>query len=1002
MSSPEHNQNARKPRRQLAAVVAPEDRPPAPADARAVPSSDGWAYVPGRGIWRYDSQANEWLPKLGWCPRVIDDVRYSTLDGETINRRIRIDVQGQQEVISAGDIVRGNAWHRFDAARGFSGRTVADVLTNIVFDQAAGMESIPGYPYFADGRLVLPPSEYLPDGYLNREQSPAALAALTALVRAIAPYPLAAAELALAAGAPWVSALELQPGTFGVLGPSTVAKSTGLYAAASLWGVAYRRVAPPWAGTKLGLPGSLRDLGVLPAFRDELGAAGLSPADRAHLFTVIMEGARRMGRTREDFPRPSASWSSWCFSTSNIAHVPAHVASAGTAKGVIEIHADAARPVIPAAAKKEIIRLTNHPDMPGAWTGYATALELADVRDRYDLAAKTLVEPDADGLAYHMHRAMSLAVAFGGILADLTGVTEFAASVEQAAREIIDGTAEREAEIGADHTARLTDTVTEYLTKRPDAFGRRDGYGNTRGDQMGFWVTAEDGTRLLCVLPTAHKEIAAAADVEDVKTALRQLRDRGQLRVTKDKGLRYMAHVPGTTERATPVYAYALDLLPEPPPPPDKPPASDPAPGAAAPAQEEPEELPPLPPEPPPEPDYSDWGPGTVGAAVNGVPEPDSPPAPAPGNQPAPPLRAAESRSAPRQGREALPLAQRIADFAKPARLRFPDASDADVEAALHIYERSLNGLRFECSPGITGILLFRKLQGHPAVPELDRVNVLDLCGDRQHHPNALRIRRGFSTLDPAAAGPDDGWICGLDVNAQYLGAGVSTELGCGQPERTGQFRPEQARLPGYVLADWSGFPAPFTAIRPGEWLPMPMAKLALDWADAGRCPAPVISEAIIWPKHRRWFRLLCRDLGTARAQLLDRPELPARIALAVVKLTYSTTLGGMVRSERHNRTAMLRPDWGDMVRAHAAANMWRSITRATRAPFLVADPDAAYWTMAAADQRPDGLTYSGQPGKWKTARACPLTPEIRAAIEANRPPMTVRDLIIAGERSQS
>lgn len=967
-----------------------------------------WAYIPGEGIWRYAPQSNRWEGYLAWCPRVVDSVRYTDMSGGTITRSFKIEVDGQVEVISAGDLHRQTAWQRFPAAARYSGRPIADVLINAVTDQASQLPDVIGRPHFDSdsGRLVLPPTEYLADGYTNGEGS--TLAALAALVAGIAPYPVAALQLALAAGGPWVTALGLQPFTFGIVGDSTVGKSTGLYAAASLWGTPYRHVGAAWAGTKLGILGGFRDLGVLPAFRDELGSAGLAPADRAHLFTGIMEGATRTARTRDDLPRPSASWGSVCLSTSNIAHVPASVASAGTPKGVIEIHADSSHPVIPPAAKAPIIALTNAPEAAGAWVPYATALTLDQVRHHYGLAAKVLGEPPADGLKWHMHRAMSLGLAFARLLADLTGVPALAESAELAARAVIDTTEERAAEMGADHGARLVEALAELLAIRPAAFGIGVGPYGPNIDQIGFMYQTAEGTELVCIFPTRHIELEKLSGVEDARTAQRQLRETGYLRASPKRGLRYMAR-PAAGKPPMPVYAY--DLNPPAPGPVVDIPAQDPAPaaepghGAQAAAAVPPAET--------------SWGPGTIGAAINAEPILAAVPAPAPEHQAAPAAGPAQGPSAaweepplpeppeeyeaaapvpiprgqqrqqprtypPRAERQPAPRDDRLAAFTRAARLHFPEATAADISPALDLYEHKLNGTRFEESAGITGIIMFHRLmEMHGSVPQLEKVSTLDLVGERGRHPDALKIQRAFNAVIPAALGPDAAWLYGTDVNAQYLAAGGSVELGCGQPERLGQFTREHLKLPGYAQLVTAGMPAPFTAIRPGEWVPMPMVKLAFEWAAQGRCPEPQVTEVIVWPKHRRWFRLLCRDLGAGRAALLDRQDVPGRIALDVIKQTYSKTLGGMVRSERHNRTAMLRPDWGDMVRATATANMWRALAGATPGPVAVLNTDAAYFAMPAEGQQPDGLIFSSQPGKWKPGRQCPVTAELRTAIES-------------------
>lgn len=460
-------------------------------------------------------------------------------------------------------------------------------------------------------------------------------------------------------------------------------------------------------------------------------------------------------------------------------------------------------------------------------------------------------------------------------------------------------------------------------------------------------------------------------------------------------------------------------------------PAGDPDPAP----EPEPDEGPPLPPEPEPEPDYGGWGPGSIGAAAHGEPESASRPEPPAASEPAPPATAAQSRSGPRaeppvpepprDGRPpARPAArtrpprperpagpdraERLADFDRAARKGGrpgEHAPERDMSAALDLYEWALGGLRFEGSPGRAGVIMFHWLRAkYGSVPELPRSPEGLAIVTGMHR----QIRRDFSVTSPAAIGPDAAWVSGADVNRQYLAAGENVELGHGDPVRVSDIGPEHLKMPGYALADWPGFPGPFTAVKPGEWVAMPMAKLAVQWAAQGRCPRPAITEALVWPEHRRWLSLLCTRLKDGLTKLEERPGLPARIAADVIKQTYSGTIGGWLSSPEHNRTATLHPDWTDMARATGTANMWRGdqpkgcdpmrrgLIGCTPGPAAVVDPDAAYFAVAAEGKLPAGLTFSGQPGKWKPYRSCPLTDEIRAAIASGKRPRVIRDLIRA------
>jgi len=119
-----------------------------------------------------------------------------------------------------------------------------------------------------------------------------------------------------------------------------------------------------------------------------------------------------------------------------------------------------------------------------------------------------------------------------------------------------------------------------------------------------------------------------------------------------------------------------------------------------------------------------------------------------------------------------------------------------------------------------------------------------------------------------------------------------------------------------------------------------------------------------------------------AAAALGGRATSPASLALLILKRMYSTMLGGMLNAPDHNPTAYLRPDWAWMVKAAAAASMWRQLCRLEHPPAAVLAPDAALFI----GPEPPALTYSGQHGKWKLERAGQLDTAMRDAIRRGQP----------------
>jgi hypothetical protein len=255
------------------------------------------------------------------------------------------------------------------------------------------------------------------------------------------------------------------------------------------------------------------------------------------------------------------------------------------------------------------------------------------------------------------------------------------------------------------------------------------------------------------------------------------------------------------------------------------------------------------------------------------------------------------------------------------------------------------------------------------------------------------RITATFNLTDPAQADSPGDLLVEYDVNACYLSAGQSLELGTGPLQHIATPDSDHIRkLPGSVIVadprpDW---PAPFYLLEPGERLDNRWAALLLDWLPDAR-----LVNALVQTEHRRWLRLFCRRCLDARAVLRPQEAPGAVLALQVLKAVYSATLGGMLASGPnlggYNRTAYLRPDWAVAIRAHAGANMWRALHRARPGPAAVVAPDAAYFIGETA-----GLTVSDQPGKWKLEGRYPLTADIRQALAAGQPGR-VRDLAHRG-----
>lgn len=971
----------------------------------------GWRYAPGESVWCLNERTGEWVQKLDWCPEVRHAVRYATQDGQTITRRFEVWVGDQREVISISDLSRGvGIWGKFAAASVVSGKSLGDALVNIVTHQASQLPDTPGYPSFRDDHLSMPPRAYLPEGYTRGEGSHRS--ALRDLVKTLAPYPRAALVMGLSAAAPWVGALQLQPFTLHLEGNTTCGKSTLLTAASALWGTGFKGVTKIWGGTKLGVPGQLRDLGVLPGYRDELSTAGLSPADRATMFSLIMEGCYRSARTRDDLPRPSASWASILFSTGNMACVPESHISAGHPKGIIELHGDDDHMFIPSSERDRIQALTNVPEMAGSWVPFALKLSTPAMREAWAGAGQDLGGAPAGGLAWHMWRAMALGVAGARALALVTGVDEIAATALAAAREVIAGADERMIEIGADQGQRLIDALSEYLSIRPAAFGIGDSSSIAHTDQAGFIKTI-DGRELVCVYPTKHGEITRAAGVEDVAIAHRQLRGEGRLVVMKGQGLKYRVRPPGENSKPIRVFAYnlsdetamnTLNTMNDAGQGPGQ--CSDQAPASSERGSEQHA--------------VEGWPTGSAGAQANpaaamlpapepagtrepeparcaacGEPmkvieagqrwhpmcEPESapePPAAAPEPTPAPEPVTPQNAPVEASGRQdggtsrrpvsELDHDEELAAFTRALTKHGlgTGAGEADFAAALALFSEVTGGLRWVSYAGQTGQAAFaRMLAAHGSMKapvELTDQNALKLARDDRQTVTRYHVRPGMGRqLGKAGA-----HITGYDINGQYPAAAGIAELGDGQPEWISKPRSIAGlwAKPGYVRLA-TAIRAPKTpelklikndgtVPAAGDWLPMPVARFIGE--DLGL--AVDADKVVSWPRSGRRMRAFVENTyRKPRAALQEMPPSLVRdLAKSALKIMINDSIG-MLRSQVWSSGRWYRPDWNDMITSLSEMNALRAI-RKLDIPPVVKACDSLYFVApppceaCAADTR--------------------------------------------------
>lgn len=203
------------------------------------------------------------------------------------------------------------------------------------------------------------------------------------------------------------------------------------------------------------------------------------------------------------------------------------------------------------------------------------------------------------------------------------------------------------------------------------------------------------------------------------------------------------------------------------------------------------------------------------------------------------------------------------------------------------------------------------------------------------------------------------------DVNAQFLAAASSAELGLGDPVemvRGGLLElAKVCKLPGYVNV-LEPLPVPLPYAR--GWVPTPV----VEW-HRQRGSRIVWERALVWEGKRRVLTPWTNVVRAGREKLLTgvATEPPnttrARMAaLAALKTIYATFLGGWMASEGSNRTDLLRPDWRDMIVGTARANAARAASKSDGLVGIFTD------TAFFSGPPPECLEYTTQPGKWKVA----------------------------------
>lgn len=214
-------------------------------------------------------------------------------------------------------------------------------------------------------------------------------------------------------------------------------------------------------------------------------------------------------------------------------------------------------------------------------------------------------------------------------------------------------------------------------------------------------------------------------------------------------------------------------------------------------------------------------------------------------------------------------------------------------------------------------------------------------------------------------------WLYEFDKHQFYLVAGVTVELGIGDPELR-DHPTFHARTPGLwhvKTAPWSAealLPDPTSSGPPRardgyRWLTTPSVEAA--------CAAGIVEDiaaAWYWPVHGRHLRPFAAHMRAC----LARARTP--LVRDSLKATYATTLGGYLAAGRLKERdhPLYRPDWRDALKAEARTRLWYTLRNTGLHPVAIAHD--AIFVPSDADTATDAagaLVLGPNPREWAYER---------------------------------
>lgn len=577
-------------RRQSGAAenVTAGEFPAAPPPQWPIAASQGqWAWSSGegddyrRGVYRFAE--GSWQ-QVGPLPYVLE--RLTRRDGA--GRRTGVEyrlamtplAEATDVVICEDEDVRTGEWaNRLDVALSADSKVCSAVATAIrdtARRDAQARELAPGWH---GETLDLPPVDVGPAGYGQLAgTAEQARQMWTEIVHLAADAPKLALVLGAAMGGVHVGPLDRQAFLMLLVGGGGQGKTTALNVAASIYGNPARgEVVKSWNTTLIGLTQELGGLAVLPAFRDEFGAAGMNGPKLETLVFQITEGGRSTGG-KTGTPRTSAPWQSVLFATGNDS-ILGELSNEGVARRVLEVETPITRDAESAERLEELAKSAY--GWPLRWLREGSY----DPAGFGELVAEVERELPLPGGAVPrgLGRHLALAVAGAGVLEQITGSTGLQTAAIGAGRVLLEQMVREVRERGSSPGDRVLAAVMEAVTARPNAYTTREHYrAAVRGETLhglgareveGWQLTDDDHAKGvqgdLAVRSTALRELCADAGITNPETGLRELDKRGVLlRGNDPEGKRVQRLRVGPEQHRVGVYVFQLDAdaLPDPAP----------------------------------------------------------------------------------------------------------------------------------------------------------------------------------------------------------------------------------------------------------------------------------------------------------------------------------------------------------------------------------------------------------------------------------------------------